>query len=279
QGEVWVMDPRRTDTAALATRHLAPRPDSDYAVLAFLVREVLREGADHAYLRAHAQGVDRLTAAVEPYTIDRASALSGLSRDELNDWRAAVRRAGRGAGETGTGVTMAREGNLIVWLSWALMIVTGSLDREGGAWVNPGLLGGIDRLDIRPRPAGGTRGPGPASRPDLTSICGEYPCAAIADAIEAGNLRASLCVGGNMVACLAETQRTAAALASLEVFASIDVIGNATTDLSTHLLPSKDQLERADCTAIVDAAYPFLAAQYSDPAVEPVGDVRSCWWI
>src|SRR5262249_42893426 len=35
--EVWVVDPRRTETARLASHHLAPRPGTDYAVLAFLV--------------------------------------------------------------------------------------------------------------------------------------------------------------------------------------------------------------------------------------------------
>jgi anaerobic selenocysteine-containing dehydrogenase len=46
RAQVWVVDPRRTETARLATRHLAPRPGTDYAVLAYLVREVLRYGAD-----------------------------------------------------------------------------------------------------------------------------------------------------------------------------------------------------------------------------------------
>ena len=42
--EVWVVDPLHTETARLATHHLAPRPGTDYAVLAYLVREVLRDG-------------------------------------------------------------------------------------------------------------------------------------------------------------------------------------------------------------------------------------------
>ncbi len=41
---VWVIDPRRTETARLATRHLAARPGTDDAVLAYLVRELLRDG-------------------------------------------------------------------------------------------------------------------------------------------------------------------------------------------------------------------------------------------
>ena len=46
--------PAATETARLATRHLAVRPGTDYALLGFLVRELLRDGADRAYLEAHA---------------------------------------------------------------------------------------------------------------------------------------------------------------------------------------------------------------------------------
>ena len=68
---------------------------------------------------------------------------------------------------TDSGGEQARLDEQVVWLAWSLMIVTGSMDREGGAWVNPGLLAGMDRRDFPPAPAGGTRGPGPASRTDL----------------------------------------------------------------------------------------------------------------
>ena len=64
--EVWIVDPRHTETARLATHHLAPRPGTDYAVLAYLVREVLRDGADPD---VPTQDVDRLAAAVEPFTL------------------------------------------------------------------------------------------------------------------------------------------------------------------------------------------------------------------
>jgi anaerobic selenocysteine-containing dehydrogenase len=279
QGEVWVIDPRRTDTAVRATRHLAPRPGTDYAIVAYLIREILREGADRDYLEKHAQDVDRLASAVEPFTVERAAAISRLSTAELTDLLAAVRRAGRVAVEIGTGVTMSRECNVISWLSWALMIITGSLDREGGAWFNPGLLTGLDHLDIPPAPPGGSRGPGPASRPELSSICGEYPSAAMPDEIEAGNLRALVNLSCNLVGSLPGTERLIAALKKLDVLATVDIIGNATTEISTHVLPATDQLERADVSYLPDTVYPFLGAQYAKRVVEPVGDRRSYWWI
>jgi len=277
QGEVWVIDPRRTETAANATRHVAPRPGTDYAILAYLVREILREGADREYLEKHAQDVDRLTEAVQAYTVEKASEISGVSAADLSDLLAAVRRAGRLMVDIGTGVTMARECNLVSWLSWALMIVTGSLDREGGGWFNPGLLLNLDKRDIPPAPLEGSRRPGPKSRPDLVSIAGEYPCVAIADEIEAGNLRALINLSANLVATLPGTTRTVAALKKLDVLATIEIIGNATTDISTHVLPTKDQMERADF--VPDVTYPFLATEYAPAAMEAVGDRKSYWWI
>jgi anaerobic selenocysteine-containing dehydrogenase len=279
QGEVWVIDPRRSETAQRATRHLTPRHGSDYAVLAFLIRELLRDGADSDYLAAHAQNVEGLAEAVAPFTAERAMAISGIPVEELHDLLAAIRRAGRLSVETGTGISMSRAANVTQWLSWALMIVTGSLDREGGAWVNPGFLTQIDTMDIPCAPPEGWRGAGPASRPELRTIMGEYPCAAMADEIEAGNLRALLNFGGNLVACMPDTARTVAALKSLDILATIDVIGNNTTAISTHLLPSKDQLERADLPYATDISYPWVATQYTPPSVAPVGQRRSFWWI
>jgi anaerobic selenocysteine-containing dehydrogenase len=259
-GEIWVLDPRRTDTATRATRHLQPRPGTDYAIMAFLVREILCEGADREYLAKHAQDVDRLTATVEPFTVAKASMISGVAQSDLTDMLAAVRRAGRLAVENGTGVNMSREGNLVAWLSWALMIVTGSLDREGGAWINPGLLMQVDRLDLPPSPPGGVVGPGPESRPELRSLRGEYPCVALPDEIAAGHVRALISFGGNVVAALPGTESLVAGLKKLEAVATFEIIRNNTTANSTHV-------------------FPYLATQYTGPTVSTVGDRKSFWWI
>jgi anaerobic selenocysteine-containing dehydrogenase len=280
RGEVWVLDPRKTETAAKATRHLAPRQNTDYAVLAFLVREILRDGADREYLKAHAQDVDRLAAAVEPFTVDAAAGISSIARGDLLDLLDAVRRAGRLSVETGTGLSMATSGNVTMWLSWALMIVTGSLDQEGGAWGHPGFLMRLEELlDLPPAPPEGWRGPGPKSRPELPSIMGEYPCVAIPDEIEAGHLRAIVNLSGNLVTSLPQTSRTVAALHKLDVLATIEILETPTAKISTHALPTKDQLERPDLSLAFDVYYPVLAGQYTPPIVKPLGECRSYWWI
>ena len=66
RGQVWVIDPRHTETARLATGHLAPRPSTDHAVLAYLVREVVRDGMK---TDVPVQDVAALAAAVEQFTL------------------------------------------------------------------------------------------------------------------------------------------------------------------------------------------------------------------
>jgi anaerobic selenocysteine-containing dehydrogenase len=275
-GEVWVVDPRRTETAAVATRHLAIRPGTDYAVLAYLVRELLAKGADTGYLAEHASGLSELAAAVAPYDLRTAADRAGVPEADLADLLAAVRRHGRVAGQSGTGLTMSAAANVSEWLLWSLHVVTASYDRPGGMWFHPGF---IKCLDERPWPPGDARAaPGPPSRPELPSRWGEIPCAALSDEVTAGNLRALLVVGGNPVTALPETARLVPALRQLDVLAVADVMRTDTTDLATHVLACTGQLERADLPGYVDQFQAEIAGQLTHAVVRPGAERRAMWW-
>ena len=190
-----------------------------------------------------------------------------------------MRRAGRVGVVTGTGVTMSASANVTQWLAWALMIVTGSMNRPGGMWFHPGFAHQLEsfELPISP-PAAGSSVPGRRRVPGSPSFLGEWPCAVLADEIRAGNIRAVLNLGGHLVTAFPDTNDLVPALRSLDVLATIEIIANDTTELSTHVLPTKDQLERADVT-LWDFLMPRVAAQHSPAIVEPVGDRRSTWWV
>ena len=276
RGEVWVIDPLHTETSGFASRHIAPRPGTDYAILAYLVREVLRDGADGEVLARSTADCDVLRRAVEPFDLERVAAIAGLPVDELTALLDSVRKAGRLAVETGTGVTMSVAANLTQWLAWVLMIVTGSMNRRGGVWFHPGF---INRLDAAELPIiTEIFGPGPKSRPELRSIVGDWPCAALPDEINAGNIRAFLNLGGNLIRSFPDANVLRPALQRLEVFATMEIIENETTALSTHVLPTKDQLERPDL-ALWDFLSPRVNAQYTPAIVDAVGERRSTWWL
>ncbi len=276
-GEVWVVDPRQTETARVADRHLAPRPGSDWLVLAHLVRALLPEPgtSEDKQLRERATGIDELRAALEPLSPAVTSAGTGIASEALDDLVAAVRRHGRVSALTGTGVSMSVTANVAEWLLWALHVVTDSYDQPGGMWFNPGYL---LQLDTRILPVSdGTAGSGPTSRPELPRRFDEWPCAALISEIEAGNVRTLFVVGGNPATAFPDSRRTRAALASLETLAVIDVLPTETTELATHILPAVDALERADLPLLLDGYQLAVATQFTPAMVTPVAERRPVW--
>jgi anaerobic selenocysteine-containing dehydrogenase len=147
-GRIWVLDPRRTESAALADEHLAVRPGADVDVLAAVASALLDEGAVEAELAdwCRPDDVDGLRRALAPFSLDRAAAVAGVDPAALDrlvlDLRA---RPGRLAIMCGTGTTMATDGILVEWLRWVLLILTGSLDRPTGRGSAPGR--GVGRRD------------------------------------------------------------------------------------------------------------------------------------
>ena len=271
--EVWVVDPRYTETARLASHHLTPRPGTDYALLAYLVREVLRDG-----VRAPAQDVDALAAAVAAFTLRHAAAVADVPEAELERMLSAVRRAGRIVVDTGTGVTMSASANVTQWLSWALLIITDSMNRPGGIWFHPGFAYRLESFELPIIPPEGHSGPGPRSRPETQAFLREWPCATLPDEIDAGKIRAFLNLGGSLLTAFPDAGSLLPALEKLDVLATTEILPNETTAISTHVLPTKGQLERPDVT-LWDILSPRVSAQHTDALVTPVGQRRSMWWV
>jgi anaerobic selenocysteine-containing dehydrogenase len=277
-GQVWVIDPRRTETAALADGHLAALPGTDHAVLAHLIRAVLeRGGIDRDELAARADGVEELEAAVARFDRDSVVATTGVDPADLDALVEAVLDAGRLAVVTGTGLTLSRGGNIGEWLAWALCIVTDSFDQRGGMWFNPGYQLRLDRRD-RPIRPGTWETSGPPSRPDLLSFNGEWPSSLIAEEIESGRLKALLVTGANPALALPDGDRVAAALGSLEILAAFDITATATTDLATHAFGCADQLERADLGSL-ELFGGAVYTQFTDAVVAPSPQRPEMWRI
>jgi anaerobic selenocysteine-containing dehydrogenase len=275
-GRVWVLDPRRTETAAQADGHLALQPGSDVVVLAAIARALLDDPACRARLERDAVEGDaaRVRAALSRFGLSEAARAAGVDEDLLAGLVADVRAApGRLAVLCGTGTTMARDGILVEWLRWVLLVAAGSLDVDGGMRFRPGPFGRPARgRPWTPTPAG------PVSRPDLPRVVGQLPSVAIADEIAAGNLRALVVLGGNPATACPDPAYATAQLARLEALAVVDVARTQTVELATHVLPGTGQLERAD----VDMnGYLSLApgVRATRPVVGASAERRPMWWI
>lgn len=277
-GRVWVLDPRRTETAARADVHVPVRPGADVAVLAALANALLEDGADETELRAHCDAVEvaALRAALRGFTIERAAAAADVDAAVLEQLVVEMRaQAGRVAMHCGTGVTMARDGVVAEWLRWVVLIASGSLDRATGMYFHRGV---VHRLRRRKSATPQPRAPGPASRPELPRVVGQIPAVALADEIEAGHIRALFVTGGNPLTAFPQPDRLEAALRKLDVLAIVDVAENRLTEIATHVLPATGQLERADIT-LAELTALRSGLQATGPIVEPVANRRPVWWM
>jgi len=274
--DVWVVDPRTTETARFGNHHLAIRPGTDHVLLAFLVRGVL-ERIDLAALRSRADHVDELVTAVVPFTLDRTVAVTGLGSEVLTSLLNAVHAAGRLAVLSGTGVTMNPGANAVEWMVWALLLATDSFDRPGGMWCNPGYLARLDqRVTL---PAAPAAEPGPATRPDIARLLGEWPASLIPAEIEAGTLKALVVLGANLVTCLPDTRRAVAALRQLDLLVVVDIARTPTADIATHVFGVHAQFERPDVAVFGDLFSPVVTTQYSDALLPQQADRRATWWV
>lgn len=274
RGEVWTIDPLATETARMSTRHLQPNPGKDYWIFAWIAKALIDEGG--VTLKQEVQGLDEFRAGLEGVTLEKAAEISGIAATDIQALLAAIRRHGKCSIETGTGVTMSAGCNLTHYFAWAIMILTGSMNARGGAWFHPGAINQFDAFDLPILETPFT--PGPKTRPDVTGIMGEWPCAVLAPEIEAGNIRALFNFGGHIIRSFPDVNAQKAALPKLSLHVNTEIAHTESTEFATHILPPKYGLERHELIRWDTLAW-NVSLQYSPPLVEPMGERRSAWWI
>lgn len=273
RGQVWTIDPLCTETAKFSTEHIAPYPGKDYVILAWLVREILADGPLEP--SQPVTGMEVLSTALSDLDCATAAAIAGIPEAQLHTLLAAIRQSGGVVVETGTGVSMSVSANLTQWFAWVLMILTGNMNQKGGCWFHPGFITQFDSFELPLLDNPFT--PSAPSMPHVSGLIGEWPCAAMAGEIEAGNIRALINLGGSILRSFPDTNRLKPALEKLALNVTFEVVANETTSLSSHVLPTKDQTERPEIS-FWDTLCGSLSLFYNDALVEPLGERRSAWW-
>ncbi|HET6582086.1 MAG TPA: molybdopterin-dependent oxidoreductase, partial [Nannocystaceae bacterium] len=281
-GKVWIVDPRRTETAKSAGRHVFIRPDTDvFFYLAFL-HELLRTGAvDRERVAAQTTGFARIAALAEPWTPERCAEVTGIAavvlREMVADYVAASADESAGAAlYSSTGVNMGRRGTLGFWLQECINAIAGNLDRRGGTLVGKGVLdfpgfavkrGLVNRRD-KSRVGG------------FPSVNDTFPGGLLADEILTpgpGQVRALFVTGGNPLLTMANSGRLREAFARLELLVVLDILPSETAAMAHWVLPCTSPLERPD----LPFSFPFLLGMQSRPYVQatrrvlaPAGEAR-----
>jgi anaerobic selenocysteine-containing dehydrogenase len=280
-GRLVVVDPRRTETAALADQHLAIRPGADALLLLALLHTLFKEDRVRpGRLADCSDGLPALAQAVEPYTPEAVASTTGLDAETIRRLARDFSSAPSAVCYGRVGVSTQEFGSLCCWLVNALNIVSGNFDRPGGAmFPRPAvdLAALADRFGVR-----GHFDKGRSRVRGLPEFGGEYPVATLAEEIETpgqGQIRGLVTIAGNPVLSTPNGARFDRALGQLEFMVAIDFYRNETTRHAHLILPPTAALEHDHYDLVFHQLAVRNTSKYASALFEPAPDTRHDWQI
>jgi anaerobic selenocysteine-containing dehydrogenase len=280
-GQVVVVDPRRTETAELADRHVFIRPGSDALLLLAMIHVLFAEGLVRlGRLAPHVSGVEALRTAAADLSPEATAAATGVAPDEVRRLARELAGAPRAVCYGRIGVCTQEFGGLAAWLAYAINALTGHLDEPGG------MMFTTPAVDVLPLAARiGFDGGFARWRSRVSGypeFGGELPVAALAEEIATpgpGQIRALITSAGNPVLSTPDGRRLEQALPGLDFMVSIDPYLNETTRHAHVILPPTSPLERSHYDLALNAFAVRNIARYSPPVFERSAAQRHDWEI
>ncbi|MGM9489484.1 molybdopterin-dependent oxidoreductase [Ideonella sp. YS5] len=268
-GQLVVVDPRRTETAAIADAHHFIRPGADVFFLAALVNTVFDEGlARPGRLAEWTNGIEAVREAIAPFTPEAVAARCGIPAETTRALARQLATTERACVYGRIGTCTQSFGTLASWLVDVLNVVTGHLDAPGGAMF-PKAAAFAPNTHGQPGVGRGLTTGRHASRVSgAPEVLGELPMTLMAEEMETpgpGQVKALITVASNPVLSSPGGPRLARALDSLEFMVSLDIYLNETTRHADVILPGVSPLEDEH----YDVTFPQFShrnhARYSPP--------------
>ena len=238
-GRLVVVDPRRSETAAMANQHLFIRPGADAALLLGMLLTLFEERLTRpSHLPLH--GLETLQEALSELRVAQLAERCGIAESTLRQLARDFAAAERAVCYGRMGVSTQVFGSLCQWLIQLLNLLTGNLDRVGGALCTQ------PALDLVGMTSGGHFNRWQSRVSGLPEYAGELPVAALAEEILSpgdGQVRALVCVAGNPVLSTPNGRQLQKALQGLDFMLAVDLYINETTCHADLILPPTAPLE------------------------------------
>jgi anaerobic selenocysteine-containing dehydrogenase len=281
-GRLVVIDPRRSRTAEVADEPHFIRPGTDAQFLFGLVHVLFSEGlADlGSPVAALSDGIEDVRRLAQPFTPEAVADVCAISALDIRRLARELAAAQRAAVYGRIGTCTQEFGTLASWLIDVLNVLTGNLDRPGGAMFPLGAAGHSNAAGAPGRGRGAAFGRWQSRVRGLPEVFGELPAACLSEEIETpgdGQVRALITISGNPVVSTPNSGRLDGALRELEFMVSVDIYLNETTRHADVILPAPSPLRRSHYDL---ALYLFAVrnvTHYSAPALPPEPSVPDEW--
>jgi predicted molibdopterin-dependent oxidoreductase YjgC len=285
---LFVVDPRRTESAQWADRWLGLDVGSDIALAHSMAREIIHAGLAHEeFIENATSGFDEYAAHVEPFTLEEGERRTGVPADVIRETAHAYARADKAMICWTLGITEHHHGvdNVLALIN--LSLLCGHVGRYGSG-VNPlrgqnnvqggGDMGAIPNKlagfqDIE-RDAGARERFGAAWGTTIPPHYG-WHLTQMFHAMERGELRTLYVIGENPARSEADINHTRRLLGALDLLVVQDIVWTKTCDYADVVLPGTASWCESDGTVTNSERRVQLVRR----ALEPPGDARDDMWI
>jgi anaerobic selenocysteine-containing dehydrogenase len=276
---LWVIDPYKTRTAALADEHLAINPGTDAALALGMMHVILREGLeDREYVAEATHGFEELKAhalKVE-HSPERVAEVTGIAAETIErlarEYATCARRLGRPAViRLNYGIQRSENGGTAARAVCMLPLLTGAWTQRGG-----GLQ--LSTSGSFPFNSNALQMPELMRKSVLGRDARVVNMSELGQALttlgdEAGDgpaVKALFVYNSNPAAVAPNQNAVLAGMRREDVFTVVhEQFFTDTTDYADVLLPAPTFFETKD----VQGAYGHLFAQVSEQAIAPLGEV------
>lgn len=278
-GKLVVIDPRRTETAAVADEHHFIDPGTDAAWLLAIIHTLFDEGlVQPAHLAPLLDNQEAVRAAVASFSPEAMAAHTGIDAATTRRLTREMAAADGAVCYGRMGLSTQAHGVVCQWAIQVINLLTGNVDREGGALLTTPA---IDLIQLK------LMGPGHfdvwRSRVrGAPEFGGELPVSVLAEEMLTpgkGQVRALITSCGNPVLSTPNGRQLDKALDGLDFMVSIDFYLNETSRHADVILPPTCAVEHDH----YDLLFLHLAvrnvARYTEAIVERAPGTLHDWEI
>jgi anaerobic selenocysteine-containing dehydrogenase len=280
-GKVIVIDPRFTETARMADRHLFIRPGTDVLLLLALLHVVFDEALTRlGPLATFTKGVDIIGNLVAEFPPEKVASITGIDSSQIRLLAREFASAQAAVCYGRIGVSTQEFGGVCQWLINVLNTVTGNLDSPGGAMFTLPAFDPITAPESLAPQGSFARWHSQVRK--LPEFAGELPVVTLAEEILTegpGQIKALVTSAGNPVLSTPNGRQLDRALAGLEFMVSIDFYINETTRHAHIILPPSSSLERAHYDLVFHLLAVRNTAKFSPALFQPGVETRHDWEI
>ena len=277
-GKIVLLDPRRTETARVASEHHFIKPSSDVYFLLAVVNVFFAENLVNLdRLAEFTDGIEILRRVSEEFSPEYAEQLTGISGAEIKRIAAEFGTSKTAVCYGRMGVSTQKFGGLCHWLINSINILTGNFDRAGGAMFTTPAFD----------PVAASKGENIYNRwqsrvRKLPEFMGELPVSVLAEEILTegdGQIKALFTSCGNPVLSTPNGVKLEEALKKLDYMVSIDIYINETTCRADIILPPATGLETSHYDVIFNLFAVRNTARYSEPLFPKTVGAKYDWEI